>query len=105
MFAPDEPGDRWTPAGGGSIANYGAANNWWNDFGGSSGQTRLRNMKKYFEVRPYDAPSPQGVGPNYSCTTRPLTPLTDVSKDEGLATIKAAIGDMQANGATNVPEG
>ena len=47
----------------------------------------------------------QGRGPNYSCTTKPITPLTDVSTEEGLATIKAAIDAMVANGNTNVPEG
>ena len=106
MFAPDEPGDRWTDDQNSSINNYGASNNWWNDgTEDSSGQTRQRNMAKYFQVRPYGASSPQGSGPNYSCTTNPITPLTDVTTDEGLAAITAAINAMAANGATNVPEG
>ncbi len=47
----------------------------------------------------------KGAGPNYSCTTTPITPLTDVTKPEGLAAIKAAIDLMAPNGNTNVPEG
>lgn len=106
MFGPDEPGDRWETQDNPDPANFGAANNWWNDFSdSSSGQTRQRHMAKYYEVRPYGARSPQGAGPNYSCTTRPVTPLTDISTEAGLAAIKTAIDAMQANGATNVPEG
>jgi hypothetical protein len=48
---------------------------------------------------------PQGAGPNYSCTTNPITRLTDVSVDEGKTAIKTAIDAMRANGGTNVPEG
>ena len=105
MFAPDEPGDRWDVEGK-TKDGYGAANNWWNDgTEDSSGSTRQKNMKKYFDVRPYGATSPQGSGPNYSCTTTPITPLTDVTTAEGLNTIKKAIDKMAANGNTNVPEG
>jgi Flp pilus assembly protein TadG len=106
MFAPDEPGDRWAPSDGSSAKNYGASNNWWNDETTSnSGTVRLRNMKKYYEVRPFGATMPQGAGPNYSCTTNPITRLTDVSVDEGKTAIKTAIDAMRANGGTNVPEG
>nr|WP_297265268.1 pilus assembly protein [Mesorhizobium sp.] len=106
MFAPDEPGDRWATDADSSPENYSAPNNWWNDgTEDSSGQTRLRNMAKYFEVRPYGATSPQGSGPNYSCTTGPITALTDVGTEEGRAAIKAAIDAMEPSGATNVPEG
>ncbi len=105
MFAPDEPGDSWEVEGE-KLDAYSAANNWWNDGTESAvGQTRLRNTAKYFDIRPYGATSPQGAGPNYSCTTKPLTPLTDVSTEEGLAAIGSAIDAMQPNGATNVPEG
>ena len=42
-------------------------------------------MAKYFMPRPIDAPVlPKGAGPNYSCTTEPITPLTDVTVPEGL---------------------
>ena len=106
MFAPDEPGDRWATPEDSTPDNYSAVNNWWNDGTESSkGRTRLRNMTKYFDVRPAAASIPAGMGPDYSCTTTPLTPLTDVSEEEGLASIKEAIDAMQANGATNVPEG
>jgi Flp pilus assembly protein TadG len=105
MFAPDEPGDRWDVEGQ-TKDGYSAANNWWNDgTEDSSGSTRQKNMKKYFDVRPYGATSSQGSGPNYSCTTTPIAPLTDVTTEEGLAAIKTAIDKMAANGNTNVPEG
>ena len=44
-------------------------------------------------------------GPNTSCSTKPITPLTDVTVTAGLTSIKQAIDDMVAEGATNVPEG
>ena len=45
-------------------------------------------MAKYFMARPIKRPGPvPGRGPNYSCTTSPITPLTDVTTEEGLATI------------------
>ncbi len=106
MFAPDEPGDRWATEADDSPDNFSAANNWWNDGTESaSGATRQANMAKYFDVRPWGANSPQGTGPNYSCTTMPVTPLTDVTVADGMAGIKAAIDAMTPNGATNVPEG
>jgi Flp pilus assembly protein TadG len=106
MFAPDEPGDRWATDSDSSPDNFSAANNWWNDgTESSSGRTRERNMAKYFDVRPYGATSPQGSGPNYSCTTTPITPLTDVSTDDGITTIKTAIDKMTPNGNTDIPEG
>jgi hypothetical protein len=106
MFAPDEPGDRWATDADSTPDNLGAANNWWNDGTESaSGSTRQKSTGKYFDVRPFGASSPQGSGPNYSCTTSPITPLTDVSEEEGLTQVKAAIDAMAPNGATNVPEG
>jgi hypothetical protein len=62
-------------------------------------------MTKYFTVRPYGVQSDKGDGPNYSCTTVPITPLTDVSDTEGKNAIKAAIDQMSPTGNTNVPEG
>lgn len=106
MFAPDEPGDRWATADDPNPDGFSASNNWWNDgTESSSGQTRQKNMKKYFDVRPFGATSPKGSGPNYSCTTTPITPLTDVTTEAGLAAIKTAIDKMAASGNTNVPEG
>ncbi|RUU12304.1 TadE/TadG family protein [Mesorhizobium sp. USDA-HM6] len=110
MFAPDEPGNHWyvtqdpdeLPP-----KTYGAANSWWNDDPSSTtGKTRQSNMAKYFMPRPMNAPVlGAGAGPNYSCTTTPITPLTDVTNVDGLAAIKAAIDLMVPNGNTNVPEG
>ncbi|UCI06148.1 pilus assembly protein [Mesorhizobium sp. B1-1-8] len=110
MFAPDEPGNVWKVTQDPNEPNpvtYGAANNWWNDDPSSTtGKTRQSNMAKYFQPRPIDAPVlAKGAGPNYSCTTTPITPLTDVTNADGLAAIKAAIDLMQPNGNTNVPEG
>jgi Flp pilus assembly protein TadG len=106
MFGPDEPGDRWATAADSDPDGFNASNNWWNDGTESStGSIRQKNMKKYFEVRPWGATSPQGTGPNYSCTTSPITPLTDVTIEAGVTSIKAAIDRMAPNGATNVPEG
>ena len=48
---------------------------------------------------------PAGKGPNYSCTTKPIVELTDVSTTEGKDAIDLAITNMVAVGATNVPEG
>lgn len=106
MFAPDEPGDRWATEADSTPDNYSASNNWWNDgTESSSGQTRQRNMRKYFEVRPWGATTSQGTGPNYSCTTNPITTLTDVTVPAGLTAIKGAIDQMAPSGGTNVPEG
>jgi len=98
MFAPDEPGDA------GSNATN-AANNWWNDHSSATSSQRLRNAAKYFQVRPEGITTPQGNGPNYGCTTGPITELTDVTVPEGLTALKAAVDRMQPNGGTNVPEG
>ncbi|GGA78355.1 hypothetical protein GCM10011491_01890 [Brucella endophytica] len=94
MFAPDEY-DRGN-----------ARNNWWPDEQVNRGEddpgpvVRQRSLKKYFT-----AATVRGEGPNYSCTTSPITPLTDVSTVAGLKTIKDAIIGMVPSGATNVPEG
>lgn len=110
MFAPDEPGNHWYVTQDPNEAapkTYGAANSWWNDDPSSStGKTRQSNMAKYFMARPMNAPVlAAGAGPNYSCTTTPITPLTDVTSANGLASLKAAIDLMAPNGNTNVPEG
>lgn len=96
MFAPDEsdvPGG-WR----------GAYNDWWADQAGGNARKRQEYMPKYFKaVRNPSVPA--GKGPNLSCTTKPITPLTDVTQGDGLKAIKNAIDGMVANGATNVPEG
>jgi hypothetical protein len=45
------------------------------------------------------------TGPNASCTTQPITPLTDVTTDAGMKTITDAIDAMQPSGGTSVPSG
>jgi Flp pilus assembly protein TadG len=100
MFAPDETDRR-------DGSNRSAMGNWWPDLTTSSNDaTRQGHMPKYFE------PAPSGTnavgayaGPNAMCSTKPITPLTDVTTEAGLATIKTAINAMQSLGATDVPEG
>jgi Flp pilus assembly protein TadG len=101
MFAPDESSDDTKPY-----------NSWFPDgTSSSSNVTRQSYMPKYFttaqlqsgeSVRSGDKVT---VGPNQSCTTVPITPLTDVTIAAGLSAINTAIDAMQPNGATNVPEG
>jgi hypothetical protein len=81
--------------------------NWWNDATGSSNNgTRQRYMPKYFTAAPQGTSLPGvGEGPNASCTTNPITPLTDVTTSAGLSSIKSAIDAMAPLGGTNVPEG
>jgi Flp pilus assembly protein TadG len=113
MFAPDEPGNQWTLSSG-SVKTFGMINSWWddNDATTSTNQAlqlaRQKNMAKYFVPAPLNKaalPAPIDGGPNYSCTTTAITPLTDVSNTTGLTAIKTAIDGMVAVGATNVPEG
>ena len=100
MFAPDETDNR------DGSRRY-SSGNWWSDMTSSSNdRKRQEYTPKYFE------PAPQGTGvagwgqgPNLSCTTTPITPLTDVTTPEGKARIKDAIDAMGPNGGTNVPEG
>ena len=81
-FAPDEP----------DIGNYG---NDYIDDGVSGGVgERLVNLDKYHNS------SANTRYPNRSCTTEPITPLTTSQN-----TIEHAIGDMEANGNTNIPNG
>lgn len=100
MFAPDETDRR-------DNNNRSANGNWWRDISTSnSDSTRQGYMPKYFE------PAPEGksfagpyVGPNAMCSTKPITPLTDVTTQDGLDTITDAINAMEPLGATDVPEG
>lgn len=98
MFAPDET-DR-------TDNSRPANNNYSVDHVSSSDAARQAYMPKYF--------SPNGViteatgldaGPNVSCTTKPITPLTDVTNSSGMQTIDDAIDAMQPLGGTNVPSG
>ncbi|MGY6710130.1 MAG: pilus assembly protein TadG-related protein [Rhizobiaceae bacterium] len=99
MFAPDETDqlDNW---------QRGAMGQWWDDHTEGTAAYRQRFMPKYFK------PAPLGTaymglyeGPNAMCSTTPILPLTDVSTSAGLNTVKSAIADMHALGATDIPEG
>ena len=115
MFAPDEVGNVWTDQGDRyrTIKTFGASNSWWDDLTVSTSTAtddqykRQRSMVKYFTPAPQGTVSAAGSGdgPNSSCTTTAITPLTDVTVSEGLAKVNAAIDAMSPNGATNVPEG
>ncbi len=93
MFAPDE------------YDSSRSLNHWWSDNGGryDSYQTMQRDLKKYYIAQ--NTSGEGTTGPNYSCTTTPITTLTDVTTDNGLRTVKNAIAKMQPDGGTNVPEG
>ena len=114
MFAPDEVGNIWTKQGDNSIRKFDSYNSWWDDkttstsTGTSTQLARQKSTVKYFEAAPQgtvSAAAQYDDGPNLSCTTKPITPLTDVTKAAGLTAIKDAINAMAPNGGTNVPEG
>lgn len=80
-------------------------NYWWQENLTGSDYAKLqRDITKYY-LKGKTGRLDENGGPNYSCTTSPLTLLTDVSKDEGKTAILNAINAMKANGGTNVPEG
>ena len=99
MFAPDETDN--------TSSNKPANNNWHLDVVNSDNDAaRQRYMPKYFTPGTSVTQAfGTNQGPNTSCSTTPITPLTDVSNQTGLDTVKGAIDAMQASGATNVPEG
>jgi Flp pilus assembly protein TadG len=117
MFAPDEAKHLWRLDidGDGDIddnssdlngSGFGYGNNWWADWENATAANRQADMRKYFRVKPYGSTNPDyGDGPNVSCTTTPITPLTDVTTTEGKETILDAIDAMEPTGNTNVPEG
>lgn len=108
MLAPDE----WDKTKNTNNNDVSALNSWWSDNTSYSYNTpanaaaRQRDLAKYYNViQSYGATVKSSEGPHYSCTTKPITPLTDVSKPAGVTAIKAAITAMASSGATNVPEG
>lgn len=114
MFAPDEAGHLWRDLNDDNIndlvdtTDYKYKNSWWADWNDDKNvaSKRQSDMRKYFRIKPYGAPAAgDGYGPNFSCTTNPITPLTDISKAAGKQAIKDAIDAMKPNGNTNVPEG
>ncbi|ESZ07556.1 pilus assembly protein [Mesorhizobium sp. M1060] len=103
MFAPDETDNTQSKSGHLLPAN----NNWHLDITSGTDSIRQKYMPKYFNAGVGNKVTPaygSNAGPNASCSTTPITPLTDVSPDAGAA-VKKAIDDMVDVGATNVPEG
>lgn len=100
MFGPDETDKR-------DGSNRSAENDWWDDLTTSSDSAyRQRYMPKYFEPAPNGTSAASaGDGPNASCTSNAITPLTDVTTSAGKSAVTSAIDAMAANGGTNVPEG
>jgi Flp pilus assembly protein TadG len=85
-----------------------ASNSYWADGLSGTGNdlTRQQNAAKYYTPAPSGTSAPASdAGPNESCTTSPITPLTDVSTATGQTAIKASIDAMAPTGNTNVPEG
>ncbi|MBA1143278.1 TadE/TadG family type IV pilus assembly protein [Mesorhizobium neociceri] len=100
MFAPDETDNV-------DSNSRPANNNWHLDVTTSSNNaTRQKYMPKYFTPGTKVTPAyGSNTGPNTSCSTTAITPLTDVSVAAGQTAVKAAIDAMVDVGATNVPEG
>ena len=98
MFAPDET-DQY-------VGGY-APNNWWADLTTSTTSlTRQRYMPKYFTPAAEGVgAAASGTGPNESCTSKPITPLSDVTTTAGRTLIDNAIDAMVPLGGTNVAEG
>ncbi|RKR03621.1 TadE/TadG family type IV pilus assembly protein [Maricaulis maris] len=87
-FAPDESNYA-------NNASY--SNSYLNDgMGGSNERARMRNTPKYTNA----SINSSSRGPQWGCTARPITPLTNQR-----STIDDAIEDMIANGTTNIPIG
>jgi len=99
MFAPDETDNT-------DSSSRPANNNWNADGSTGTDAVRQRSMPKYFTTGT-SVTSAYGMnaGPNTSCSTTAITPLTDVSTTAGATSVKTAIDAMAASGATNVPEG
>lgn len=81
-FSPDEP----------DIGGF--SNSYLNDGLSGGVSERLLNIVKYENASAYNSRT------NRSCTTTPITPLTTNRR-----TIENAIGDMEASGTTNIPNG
>ncbi|MGN6465800.1 MAG: pilus assembly protein TadG-related protein [Rhizobiaceae bacterium] len=99
MFAPDETDNK-------DSSRRNAMGNWWNDNSSGTDAQRQAYMPKYYTPAPNGTDAATGSGgPNASCTTQPITPLTDVTNDTGMKTITDAVDAMQPNGGTNVVSG
>jgi Flp pilus assembly protein TadG len=101
MFAPDETDNT-------DSSSRSAYSNWHTDISSGTDPVRQRYMPKYFNAGVGNKVTQaygMNEGPNTSCSTTAITPLTDVSATSGATAVKTAIDAMAASGATNVPEG
>lgn len=99
MFAPDET-DKEDSRG------RDAMSDWWADSISETDRKRGRYMPKYFlPAGTSKAAAGLDEGPNASCTTKPITPLRDVTASAGKTAIKDAIDAMSPLGGTNVTDG
>ncbi len=87
-FGPDDPDPRW---------DYHPSNSYLSD------PKTQRDVTKFFGAKP--SRNTYYEGPNYSCSTAPITPLTDITTLQGKTSIKAAINAMSPTSNTDVPEG
>ncbi|RBO98529.1 TadE/TadG family type IV pilus assembly protein [Pseudochrobactrum asaccharolyticum] len=105
MFAPSE-----------FVNSTKALNSWWPDQANikgtsvSSYQLRQSDLIRYYTDTAASAENltltgAKKIGPNYSCTTTPITELTDVTTSVGMKKIQDGIKNMVPHGGTNVPEG
>ncbi len=98
MFGPDETDT--------IDSNRPANNNWLSDTTSGTAAVRQKYMPKYFQTLGFSgAARDSSSGPNVSCTTSPITKLTDITKSAGMSAMKSAIDKMQPLGGTNVGEG
>lgn len=107
MFSPDEH----DPISRRNSSTRTSDNSWWEDSVGAgdtdTARTAQRNMLKYFTPAAYNSSTASGydIGPNNTCSTIPLLPLTDISTAAGTKVVTDKIDAMQSLGGTNVPEG
>lgn len=95
-FAPDEPDDKNRDGERVYDNSYLGDNTSSSDF-----QTKQGNTGKYTALKSRDFDG--GKGPNYGCGLEPIVPLTsDIGKNGAIVT---GIGDMVADGNTNIPMG
>lgn len=91
-------------------------NGWWPDISTITGTTtanylaRQKNITRYYtstspSAEDITSTNPSKRGPNYSCTTAPLTELTDITTTAGMRRVQDGIKAMIPSGGTNVPEG
>lgn len=116
MFAPDEPDDRfckWTTSWRGgtswscSSQSYSFPNDYTSDYGGSQGKVEYADRQaaqagtaKYDGVSLGSSYTGMGKGPNLSCTSEPVLPLTT-----NQSSVLAKISALDASGNTNILSG